>query len=129
MPQDVERSGGCLCGAVRFVVRGKPLRVGRCHCQDCRRTSGSAFSFFAVWPRSALTGKGRLSSFDGRSFCRKCGSRVVHLREDEAELMVGSFDAVPSDLTLDYELWIVRRENWLDAHPGAVQYPRDREEP
>src|SRR5688500_5416855 len=107
------RHGGCLCGAVRFTLSGEPLRTGLCHCLDCRRTSGSAFSFFAVWPRSAYEGRGALATYDGRSFCPKCGSRVVHLRDDEAEIMVGALDEAPGDLMPQYEVWIPRRERWL----------------
>ena len=37
-------TGGCLCGAVRYEVRG-PLRdVLICHCTECRRWSGHLFA-------------------------------------------------------------------------------------
>jgi hypothetical protein len=85
-------SGGCLCGAVRFADVGPPTRVGICHCQDCRRTSGPAFSFFGIWDRASYQGQGELATFNGRSFCPACGSPVVHLRDAEAEIMVGSLD-------------------------------------
>ena len=45
-----EREGGCACGAVRYRVRGKPTRVGICHCTDCRQETGSVFMAFAVYP-------------------------------------------------------------------------------
>ena len=49
-------SGGCACGAVRFVAEGEPYRVGLCHCLDCRKQYGAPF------------GAGRLESllFGGR---------------------------------------------------------------
>jgi aspartate racemase len=34
--------GGCLCGGVRYEVRGAFLRAGHCHCSRCRRHSGAA---------------------------------------------------------------------------------------
>jgi hypothetical protein len=120
------RRGGCLCGSVRFEVAGEPLRVGICHCQDCRRTSGTVFSFFAVWSRAAYSGSGALATFAGRSFCPQCGSRVVHLREDEAEIMLGALDSAPTDLVPRYELWIGRREEWMHPLPWAQQHERDR---
>ena len=124
---DQTREGGCLCGAVRFLVRDEPLRVGLCHCLDCRKTSGSAYSSFAIWPRDAYDGSGELGTFSGRSFCVRCGSRVVHLTADEAEVMIGSLDAAPSDLVPQYELWIGRREHWLAPVPGIRQFEHDRE--
>ncbi len=35
--------GGCVCGAIRYRVRGEPLRAYVCHCTFCQRFTGSAF--------------------------------------------------------------------------------------
>jgi hypothetical protein len=120
------RSGGCLCGAVRYKVSGRPLRVGICHCHDCRRTSGSAYSLFGVWERTAYAGTGQLGTHQGRSFCPTCGSRIVHLSDIEAEIMLGSLDDSPSDLIPSYELWTPRREPWMHVLPWADQFRADR---
>lgn len=50
----VKRLGGCLCGKVTYSVEGMPIRVGICHCTDCRQESGSAFTYFGIWPASAF---------------------------------------------------------------------------
>lgn len=120
------REGGCLCGAIRFRVRGEPLRVGICHCTDCRKTSGSAFVTYAVWPRLAFTtSDGKGTEYAGRSFCGTCGSRLFSLRRDEAEVMVGTLDAAPTDLTVSRENWTIHRERWLHPLPDADQYEND----
>ena len=64
------RTGGCLCGAIRYSVSGDPLHVRRCHCADCRKESGSAFSVCAHWPVEVfeMTGLPRVS-LDG---CQRC---------------------------------------------------------
>ena len=36
--------GGCQCGAVRYRLLGAPLTAYLCHCKDCQRLGGSAFS-------------------------------------------------------------------------------------
>ena len=127
MAAPVVRSGGCQGGAVRFSVKGEPLRSGICHCLDCRRASGSAFSFFAIWPRSAFECTGELGTFEGRSFCRRCGSRVANLDAEEAEVMAGALDDAPSGLVPRYELWTPRRERWLAPVPGIPQFEGDRD--
>lgn len=37
-------TGGCLCGAIRYEIKSDPVRVANCHCDDCRRSSGSPFA-------------------------------------------------------------------------------------
>ena len=119
------RSGGCLCGAVRYEIIGEPLQSGLCHCADCRKESGSLFSAYAIWPRAALTYTGAVSVFAGRSFCARCGGRLFCLTQEKAELRLGSLDGPPVDIEPAQEVWIIRREGWLHSVPGAVQFPRD----
>ena len=120
------RTGQCLCGRVRYQVRGEPLRVGLCHCGDCRRESGAVFTTFAVWPRDAFSSAGEVSIFKGRSFCSACGSRLFNLTADEAEIRIGSLDDAPTNLRPTYEIWIKRREHWLDPLPGGQSYEEDQ---
>jgi hypothetical protein len=120
------RTGGCLCGQVRYELRGEPTRVGLCHCADCRKASGSMFVTFAHWPRDAFSMTGEFATYDGRSFCPTCGSRLFCLHEDDVEIRVGSLDDAPTDLAPSYEIWVKRREPWLKPLPGAPQYEGDR---
>jgi hypothetical protein len=124
--ETVRRIGGCMCGEVRFSVSGQPARVGLCHCKDCRTYSGSAFTAFAVWPRPAFEMTGRIGTYQGRSFCVNCGSRLFSLRPDEAEIMIGSLEEAPSDLIPTYELWVPRREEWLPEMPWTDLFEKDR---
>src|SRR5438045_8697245 len=92
------RTGGCLCGAVRYSVRGDPVHVVRCHCAGCRKESGSAFSVYAHWPAEAFEMSGEIASYDGRGFCSRCGSRVLDTtdRSDALiEIRIGSLDEAP----------------------------------
>jgi len=127
MPTDVTRSGGCLCGGVRFQVKGEPVRAGLCHCKDCRKASGSAFHAYAVWPRQAFEASGTTGTYRERSFCPTCGGRVPFVGEDEVEVTIGSLHVAPTEgLDPGYELWIGRRERWLHPLPQALQFEHDR---
>ncbi|HEY4199232.1 MAG TPA: GFA family protein [Devosiaceae bacterium] len=118
-------SGGCLCGAVRYTVTGEPLLVGICHCADCRKESGSAFVTYAKWPKAGFTLTGEMTTFRGRSFCARCGSRLMNLHEDDVEIRIGSLDAAPNRFQPQQEGWIKRREPWLRAVAGASQSEED----
>jgi hypothetical protein len=81
-------TGGCECGAVRYVVSDEPSMVFACHCTICQTQSGSAFGMGMRMPASSfrLT-KGTLKTFQRvaesgqvftNSFCPDCGTRIHH---------------------------------------------------
>jgi hypothetical protein len=121
-----EVTGGCLCGALRFTARGAPYRVGLCHCMDCRKSHGALFHGSAIFPESAVTITGEAQSFRDRSFCPVCGSQVFAHIGDEIGINLGSCD-LPDQFRPTYELWTIRRENWLPDFPGLRQLARNRE--
>jgi hypothetical protein len=123
------RTGGCLCGSVRYSVRGEPVHVGRCHCHDCRRESGSAFTVYAQWPVEDFELSGEIASYEGRGFCPTCGSRVLNPIEEPdrlVEIRIGTLDDAPFNLTPEAEIWVKRREPWISLVEGAAQHGENR---
>src|SRR2546423_9224890 len=47
-------TGGCVCGAVRYEVSAKPIMMFNCHCRDCQRTTGGAFTPVVYVPARAF---------------------------------------------------------------------------
>lgn len=121
--------GGCSCGAVRYRLRGSPFRVGLCHCTLCRKESGSAFVFYAQWKIDDFSVTGDFATFEGRSFCPRCGSRLFDLTDTMAEIRVGSLDAAPTAFKPDVEGWVRRREHWLEPIRGISQFDGDPTKP
>lgn len=119
--------GGCLCGAVRFEARGRPDRVGLCHCLDCRKHHGALFFAAAIYPAAAVTVTGETRHWKRRHFCPTCGSSVFSETDGEVELHLGALDE-PGVFSPDYELWTIRREPWLPPFPLSRSHPRDRED-
>ena len=78
-------TGGCLCGAVRYEVRG-PLRdVVLCHCNECRRWTGHVLAATAARSDDLIVVRADgLRWFDSpasdrgarRGFCALCGSSL-----------------------------------------------------
>lgn len=80
-----EFTGGCLCGAVRYTCTAEPMMAGHCHCDDCRRSSGSGHSSHMLIPEASVTLSGPTTAYDraadsgnmvSRHFCPTCGSAV-----------------------------------------------------
>ena len=40
-------TGQCLCGAIKYELQNPPAMSGVCHCKNCQRQGGSAFSTLA----------------------------------------------------------------------------------
>lgn len=78
-------TGHCLCGEVQFTISSAPLRMGQCHCDDCRRSTGTGHGSNAFFKKSDVHISGQTNSYDSvtdtdsivsRHFCPKCGSRL-----------------------------------------------------
>ena len=119
----VERVAACRCGQMHVTCRGEPQRVSVCHCLDCQRRSGSAFTVQARFHQDQVqsTGNaaektfvseaGALSTF---RFCPFCGSTVTYVVErmpDVIMVAVGAFanpDFPPPSISIFEE----RRHPW-----------------
>ena len=100
-----EFAGGCLCGAVRYSVNGEPVRIAQCHCDDCRRATGSSFATNVFVKKENLTVlQGTTKSYEHtadsgntmtKEFCPECGSQLFGWSSRGPELRsikVGSID-------------------------------------
>jgi hypothetical protein len=119
--------GGCLCGAVRIAATGSPLRVGVCHCMDCRKHHGALFHASAIFREDAVSIAGDPRNYHGRSFCPTCGSSVFSRSGNEIEVHLGTLD-LPDRFTPTYELWTIRRESWLPPFALEEHFERDRDD-
>jgi len=83
----------------------------------CRKLTGSAFSATANWRSDQFTMTGNIATYDRRSFCPACGSRLFFLFDENVEVFLGTLDEAPNGIVPMVEVWTVRREHWLpDLH-------------
>ena len=100
---DPIRTARCPCGALSATCHGEPSRVSLCHCNSCKRRSGSAFALQATYPEAAviingtpvmyerINDEGRWARF---YFCATCGTTLwyrIELRPDMVSVPIGCF--------------------------------------
>jgi hypothetical protein len=116
-------TGGCLCGAVRYRATAEPLRAMICHCETCRRVSGSAFLSFVHFPKDSFTWTAgaptryRSSAYAERGFCSVCGSTLSMHEEvlaDRVQVTLGSLDR-PGHVRPDDHVWTQSQLPWLEV--------------
>ena len=114
-------TGGCQCGAVRYVLSGRTERVHLCHCRMCQKASGGPFAALApvrrsdfAWTRGSPAAFAS-SSLSHRDFCAACGTPLTFRYDDSETISVtlGSLDR-PQDVPPVRHYGIEGRVGWLD---------------
>ena len=98
-------TGGCSCGSVRFGLIGHPLWVLACHCDACKRRTGSAYGVSVVVEDTAVQNfQGAIQTFTriGDSgnkvryeFCPSCATTLrwhVDIVPNRQVFAGGAFD-------------------------------------
>jgi hypothetical protein len=125
------RSGGCLCGGVRYEVAGPLPPIQLCHCEQCRKAQGGAFAANAPVPTSSvrwlqgedLLREHRASPGKRRVFCGACGSPLFSQRDETPEtlrLRVGALDGDGAGLEIGFHFQTASKAAWWtldDEHP------------
>ncbi|MGA8399382.1 MAG: GFA family protein [Stellaceae bacterium] len=135
------RTGGCLCGAIRYEAAGEPLFSLQCHCRDCQRASGAGhvpavrlpsadFRVTKGTPKSYIA-KSDAGNDISRVFCGDCGTPLyvqVSTRPDMVGLRVTTFDD-PSWFKPEANIFTKSAQPWdhMDpAVPAFETYPQGK---
>lgn len=117
-----ERTGGCLCGHVRYRLTADPVISRICWCRDCQRIAGNG-TVNAIFPAEAIALTGTPASYAStsdsgnvvtRRFCPQCG---CHLFADSTGrpgltvVRVGTLDD-PSSVQPAANIWRASAPAW-----------------
>ena len=130
--------GSCLCGAIQYEIHGDFESFYLCHCQRCRKGTGSAHAanlFSTTAKLSWLKGEAQVTRYHlpetmhQRSFCSVCGTAVPTLQLNGKLLVVpaGSLDSSVS-LVPNAHIFTGNRADWdkhLETVPEFEQYPEE----
>jgi hypothetical protein len=127
--------GGCQCGAVRYEIGDEPTGLNVCHCTDCQRQSGSAFSMSLRVPAASLrfiSGTVKTFQMAGESgkpkdcaFCPQCGTRLYHALPGSPWVMVkpGTLDD-PSHFKPVAHIWTRSKQPWIRIPDGMLAFEK-----
>lgn len=124
--------GSCLCGSVRYEIRGPLGRITHCHCSMCRRAHGAAFGSYARvnWADfSWLSDASEVASFESspgvrRTFCRRCGSTLQFIRASRPQtfsLAVGTLDDDPG-IRPSSHIFVGSKAPWFEITDALPQH-------
>jgi len=134
---EVQLSGSCLCGSIAYEIHGDSLLFAHCHCQRCRKASGTGHaSNIILKPESVQWTAGehllrRYKVPDAKRFaavfCSECGSSMPRVAPDNSIAVVpaGSLDSDPG-IRPDARIFQDSRAEWSclgDNVPAFDKYP------
>jgi hypothetical protein len=123
--------GSCLCGAVRYEIRGPLGPMSHCHCSMCRKAHGAAFGTYSSAKRrdfALLAGETSIRSYRSsptvtRTFCAECGSTLQWIaddRPDALDVAVGTLDGDPV-VRPSLHIFTASRAPWFEITDGLSQ--------
>lgn len=131
-------NASCLCGDVQIDC-GTALGTGSyCHCEDCRKQTGSAFSVavpFDADQFEVLTGS--IGSFTKiadsgreitRNFCLRCGSPLFGTSAAFPDLIFVKAGCLHDQFVVSptHQSWCQSKVTWADIHESSPKYPRSK---
>jgi hypothetical protein len=131
---DVRVTGSCLCGAVRFEVRGPMRGVINCHCSKCSRFHGHVAAYTSVHRKDLiLTKQDKLKWYRSvtdetpnvhRGFCEECGSSLFWdargVRED-ISITAGTLDSTSGLKTIGH-VWVSQAGDYYEIKDELNRY-------
>ncbi len=124
--------GSCHCGKVRYELTGPVNRFTICHCTDCRKNNGTAFSANLVAASSGFkitAGEDQLANYESsagkfRCFCKHCGTHLyarMNFRPEIVIVRAGTLDDDP-DIKPQNHIWVSVKAPWHDITDSLPQF-------
>jgi len=129
------RTGRCLCGAIKYTLTAEPAMTAVCHCTHCQRQSGAVFSTNMIIAEKDYVQTGETKVYDDtgdsgnpvwRHFCGTCGSPLyskIGAMPGMIAVKVGTLDDF-AGLSPAIEVYTDHAAPWSTAVPGAQRFAR-----
>lgn len=129
-------AGSCLCGEVRFEIEGEFERFYLCHCEFCRKDTGSAHAANLFSSTAALkwvSGEEKVRRFNllatrhSKCFCSTCGS-ALPMMQMNGQLLVVPAGSLNSEVAVrpNAHIFMSSKAPWddsLEKLPAFDKFP------
>jgi len=120
-----QHQGQCHCGAIRYLLKMKPMRVVNCHCNFCRSHTGAPFSTFAAVAQTRFEiemGEEHLSRYKVgergiKHFCSQCGTPLFNQNHKFPGLNMVYLGTLANahNFTPAINVWCDSKLDWVDG--------------
>ncbi|MCM8524875.1 MAG: GFA family protein [Lentisphaeraceae bacterium] len=123
--------GSCLCGKVKLQINGEFEYMGNCHCQQCRKFTGSDYSSvggvssenFNFIEGEDYVGVYLKSDETELSFCKCCGSSLFSrkITGGKHNIRLGILDSTPKQKP-SFHIFVDSKAPWYEINDGQKQF-------
>jgi hypothetical protein len=137
---EIKLSGGCHCGAVKYILNASPLSVQHCHCETCRKSTGALHATVGIIQRDKIVIEGvdklikyRTSPGFEQQFCRTCGCNLFAYDDDDTTFSLVNLPTLDNDQDpahpkeMESHIFMSSRATW--EHVSDVIPHYDSEDP
>lgn len=123
----------CSCGAVKISTKSRPLFQMVCHCDDCKRFTGSDYAPMALYQKEKVTVSGELldnilvggsGKLVTRQSCRECGTSIL----SSADVMPALIGVLAGTLNIGFNpklhVFVSSKKDYVQIPEGVTQKPR-----
>ena len=135
---DEPMKGSCQCGQVHYEADAPPVLSLACHCLDCQKLSGTAFSVTLVFKEENFHIDGDLARYEAKAdsgstkigyFCPTCGNRIYHTdpaMPGSIRLKPGTLDNAPLTEPQTH-VWTSRKQPWVEIPDDVPSFSHNAE--
>lgn len=124
--------GSCFCGQCGFEASGKLFDVLHCHCSNCRKLTGAAFSTYGGVSKNHfnwLCDPSEFREFESsecvtRYFCVACGTLIASIdkkEENTVYLCVGLLEP-GTIIKPEYHQFVASKATWYEIKDDLMQF-------
>lgn len=122
--------GSCLCSEIQFELKLDQINIYQCHCEQCRKQTGTASSCGAVIKEDLffwLSGENNVGRWEKETgftshFCKTCGSSVPNKFRGNPYywVPVGSLDS--ENVVTVANLFVCEKSKWSNVSSEVNSY-------